>query len=590
MSATDRDRAFGVALGHHQAGRLGDAEQAYRAILQQHPDDSDSLHLLGLVAFQTGNFEPALELIERALRIRPDGAIYHNSRGQVLERLGRFADARSSYETAVALDPEYAEGFNSLGHVLEREDRLTESQAHYETAIRLNPSYAEAHTNLGNVLKDCGALDQAISAYRRAIALRPDLPALHSNLLLTLHYHSDISPRDLAAEHRHWTERHAAPHDAATRPHANDASPERRLRIGYVSPDFREHAIARFILPVLEAHDGRNVEVFAYSDAPRPDATTGRVRAAVDVWRDVAGLDPDRLAATVRDDRIDILVDLAAHSGGNRLDVFARKPAPVQVTWLAYCSTTGLDAIDYRLSDRFLDPDDEDLSHYSEETFRLPGCYWCYSPPEGPASEWPAPERDADAPHPTFGCLNNFAKVTDRTLELWMQILSRVPDARLLLYTRAKRHRERVKDAMQRAGLDPARLDPVGRQSFDDYLRTYRRIDVALDPTPYGGGTTTCDSLWMGVPVISLAGRTAVSRAGSSLLSHAGLGHLVARTGEQYVRLATELLRDGAELANLRRELRGRLESSPVMNAPEFTRGLEATFRAMWRRWCAART
>lgn len=581
MHSSRIDQTFTSALQDHQAGRLAEAEQAYRQILRQQPEHSDSLHLLGVIAFQTGNLEPALALIQRAVALRPDGAIYRSNLGQVLERLGRIEDAARAYEAAIELDPNYAEAFNNLGHVLERQDRLAEAETNYLKAIALNPEYAEPHTNLGNVLKDRGELDEAIAAYRRAIALRPDLSLLHSNLLLTLHYHPGYSPAELADEHRVWAERHVAPLAPARRPHGNEPDPDRRLRIGYVSPDFREHAVARYILPVLQRHDRRQVEVYAYSDVTRPDGLTELMRARCDRWRDVAAISDAALADAVREDRIDILVDLAVHSGRNRLLTFARKPAPVQVTYLGYCSTTGVDAIDYRLTDRFLDPPGEDLSHYVERSIRLPDCYWCYSAPD----RLPIGEREPGPP--TFGCLNNFAKVTAPTLELWMELLRRVPAARLLLYARADRHRDRVREALRRAGLAATRVSFVAWQALEDYLQTYRRIDVALDPFPYGGGTTTCDALWMGVPVVSLTGRTAVSRGGSSLLSNIGLERLVAASKEQYVDLAAGLIGDLDGLGTLRRELRGRMEASPVMDTQGFTQSLEAAFRDMWRSWCA---
>jgi protein O-GlcNAc transferase len=580
------DREFTLALELHQAGRLAEAEQGYRRILERQPEHADSLHLLGVVALQTGHLDSALALVQRAIALRPDGAVYRNNLGQILERLERGDDAAQAYDAALALDPHYAEACNNRGHLLQRRDRLADAEADFRKAIRLDPRYAEPHTNLGNLLKDRGELDEAIASYRRAIALRPDLSLLHSNLLLTLHYHRDYSPADLLREHRQWADRHVAPLIGARQPHGNAPDPERRLRIGYVSPDFREHALARFVLPAFERHDRAHVEIFAYSDVARPDAVTALIETEVDHWRDVHAQSDDRLADTVRDDRIDVLVDLAAHSAHNRLLVFARKPAPLQVTYLAYCSTTGVDAIDYRLTDRFLDPPGEGEAHYTESSVRLPGCYWCYSAP--PVATPPSTERGAGPP--TFGCLNNFAKVTDATLSLWTQLLRRVPEASFVLYARGENHRERVRAAFRQAALAESRVSFVGWQSLQDYLETYRRIDVALDPFPYAGGTTTCDALWMGVPVVSLTGSTAVSRAGSTLLTHAGLPECVARNEAEYLELAARLLRDGARLSTLRAGLRERLSTSPVMDARTFTRGLEATYRQMWRSWCATRT
>jgi protein O-GlcNAc transferase len=574
------DRAFALALEHHRAGHLAEAEKAYRAILQRAPQHADSLNLLGVIALQTGNVESAFELVRRAVALRPDAAACRNNLGQVLERLGRDDEAASCYEAAIELDPSYAEPHNNLGVLRARRDALADAESHYAKAIELDPQYAEPHTNRGNLLKDRGELDAAIACYRRAVEIRPDLSQLHSNLLLALHYHPDHSPADLLREHRAWSARHVTPLAAARRPHGNDREPGRRLRVGYVSPDFREHPVARFVLPLFREHDRDQVEVFAYSDATTPDVVTHLVRNRVDRWRDVAVLSDQQLAEAVRADGIDVLVDLAAHSARNRLLTFARKPAPVQITYLAYCSTTGVDAIDYRITDRLLDPPGEPR-HYTEASLELPRCYWCYStPPLG------RPTAERRSGPPTFGCLNNYAKVTDLTLALWARLLRRVPEAQLLLYARTEAHRDRVHRALREAGVDEARAIFVGHQSLALYLETYRDIDVALDPHPYGGGTTTCDALWMGVPVVSLAGRTAVSRAGATLLSNVGLDHLVTRSADEYVERAAELIRDQGRLAELRRRLRGGLESSPVMNGAQFARDFEAVLRNAWRAWC----
>jgi predicted O-linked N-acetylglucosamine transferase (SPINDLY family) len=380
------DEAFALALELHRAGRLAEAEQGYRAILVRAPQHADSLNLLGVIALQTGNLEAALALVRRAVALRPDAAVCRNTLGQVLERLGRDDEAAGCYEGAIDLDPAYAEAHNNLGVLRARRDQIEAADALYRKAIELDANYAEPHTNLGNLLKDRGELDAAIGCHRRAIEIRPDLSQLHSNLLLTLHYHPDYSPADLKREHLAWAERHVAPLKRVRRPHENSADPDRRLRIGYVSPDFREHPVARFMLPLLREHDRQQVEVFAYSDVASPDPVTGMVRRHVDHWRDVATLGDAQLADAVRADGIDVLVDLAAHSAHNRMLTFARKPAPVQVTYLAYCSTTGADAIDYRITDRFLDPPGEE-GHYTETSIHLPRCYWCYSaPPLGRAA------------------------------------------------------------------------------------------------------------------------------------------------------------------------------------------------------------
>ena len=581
------DQAFAEALSHHQSGRLAAAEQGYRQILEADPEHADSLHLLGVIGLQTGHLEAALDLVQRAVRLRPDGAVYHSNLGQVLERLDRLEEAEQAYRTAIDLDPASAEACNNLGRLLQSQGRLNEGEASLRRAIELNPAYAEPHTNIGNLLKDRGDLDGAIAAYRRAIELRPDLSMLHSNLLLTLHYHADYSPAALAREHALWAGRHVAPLESERAPHDNEPDPDRVLRIGYVSPDFREHAVARFMLPLLESRDRRAAEVYAYADLAQPDSVTAKIRQHVDHWRDTGTMSDAALTRAIRGDRIDILVDLAAHSGGNRLLTFARKPAPVQVTYLAYCSTTGVDAIDYRLTDRFLDPETEDQTHYAEQSVRLPHCYWCYTAPELPGKALPDSGRMPGPP--TLGCLNNFAKVTDATLRLWGHLLERVEEARLLVYARAEWHRNRVREALGRAGISAERLDFVDWQPLGQYLDTYRSIDVALDPFPYTGGTTTCDALWMGVPVVTLTGGTAVSRGGATLLSNVGLNELIAGNEAEYIEIAASLLRDTDRLTAMRHGLRDRLLASPVMDARGFAAGLEDAYRTMWRAWCRIR-
>ena len=368
-------------------------------------------------------------------------------------------------------------------------------------------------------------------------------------------------------------------------PHLNNRSPDRRLRVGYVSPNFGSHPVGRFLLPLLESHDKESFETFCYASVEIADAMTDRCRAHADVWRDMLGLSDEQVAHAIRQDRIDILVDLTMHMRRNRLLVFARKPAPVQVTYLAYCGTTGLSTMDYRLTDPYLDPPGQDERFYSELSVRLPETYWCYRPAieTPPVNAQPALE----AGHVTFGSLNNFCKVTPPALAAWSRLLQAVPKSWLLLHAHPGSHRDRVCEFLNEQGISPERVVFVDFQPMAEYFGVYQRIDVALDPFPYGGGTTTCDALWMGVPVVSLAGQTAVGRGGLSILSNIGLPELVACDTEQYVRIAAELAQDLPRLRDLRATLRQRMQSSPLMDVPRFARNIEAAYREMWRRWCA---
>jgi predicted O-linked N-acetylglucosamine transferase (SPINDLY family) len=387
-----------------------------------------------------------------------------------------------------------------------------------------------------------------------------------------------------------WEQTYARPLEAQIEAHTNDRSQDRtstrsvesRLRVGYVSPDWREHPIGRFMLPLLSNHDHERFEIFCYSDLARPDALTKRLRDLADVWRDTAGLPDDRVARLIRADRIDILVDLTMHMAGSRLLTFARKPAPVQVTYLAYCGTTGLPTIDYRLTDPYLDPPGSDERFYSEWSVRLRS-YWCYEPLDGaPDVQLPPAQLAARV---TFGCLNNFCKVSPESLATWCRLLRALPSSRLLLHAAEGVHRERLRKRAAAEGIEPQRIEFVGTFPVAKYLEQYHRIDIALDPFPYPGGTTSCDALWMGVPVVTLPGVTAISRGGLSILSNLELPELVAASPDEYVRIAAELAANLPRLADLRATLRERMRISPLMDAPGFARDIEAAYRRMWQEW-----
>jgi predicted O-linked N-acetylglucosamine transferase (SPINDLY family) len=462
---------------------------------------------------------------------------------------------------------------------------LDEAAACYQMAIALKPDFAEAYNNLGKVHEDRGQLEQAIACYRRAVALKPASARIHSNLVYALHFDPASSPESIYVEHRQWNEVHAKQFAAMRQAHSNDPSPDRPLRVGYVSADFYQHSVGRFLLPLLGAHDREQFKTFCYASQLQDDAYTERLRRHAVVWRNVFGLDDQQLADLIRSDRIDILVDLSMHMAGNRLLVFARKPAPVQVTYLAYCSTTGLDMIDYRLTARDLDPPGLNDRYYSEQSVRLPETYWCYDPGiVTPAvNALPAISRGKI----TFGSLNSFCKVTPATLDLWSRLLIATAGSRLLLHCHPGSHRTWVREFLHERGIVPDRVTFADFVPLTQYFEQYGDIDIALDPFPYCGGTTTCDALWMGVPVISLVGHAAVSRSGLALLSSVGLAELAAKTPEEYLRTAAQLAADVSRLKELRESLRQRMRNSPLMDAPRFARHVEAAYRMMWRRWCA---
>jgi predicted O-linked N-acetylglucosamine transferase (SPINDLY family) len=403
-------------------------------------------------------------------------------------------------------------------------------------------------------------------------------------MLFAMHLSDSIDAAELLREHQRWATRFAKPLVKQIPVHANDRSPERMLRIGYVSPDLHDHPVATFLLPILETHARQQFHITCYNNSWIEDEMTGRLRAVAQTWRLTPDWTDERLARQIVEDRIDILVDLAQHSDGNRILFFARKPAPVQVTYLGYPGTTGLGTFDGRLSDPHIDPLANGELFSTEPIERLPETFWCLRPI--PAAPLVAPPPAIQRGTISFGCLNKFAKVSPAALRFWATILHRVPESRLMLSAPPGDHRQRILDVFGANGVSSERIEFVAKQCFPDFLALHHQIDIALDPFPYNGGTTTCYALWMGVPVITLAGTTGVQRSGASLLSNVGLPELIATTQEQYVQVAIDLAGDLRRLSELRVTLRDRMTASPLMDVPRFVGNLEAIYRRLWRKWC----
>jgi protein O-GlcNAc transferase len=566
-------------------GKLDEAVACYLHAIELAPGFAEAHNNLGTVLRDQGKLDEAIACHRRALELKLDFAEAHYNLGNVLKDQGKGDEAIECYYRALELKPGFVEAHFNLGITLKDQGKLDEAVACYGRILELKPEYAEAHDNLGTVLKDQGKLDEAIACHRRALELKPGFADAHSNLLYTLQFCADQENRRIYAEHLRWSRRYAEPLKRFIQPNSNERSPNRRLRIGYVSADFNKHPVGRFLLPLLESHNHQEFEIFCYASVRSPDSITDLCRTHADVWRNVLDSDDEQLARIVRQDQIDILVDLTMHMANNRLLAFARKPAPVQVTYLAYCGTTGLNTIDYRFTDPYLDPTGQDGECYFERSIRLPETYWCYRPMAGAPEENALPALQGGPV--MFGCLNNFAKVTLPTLVAWGRILQAVPNSRLLLHAGVGSHRARVQEILAQQDISPDRVVFTEKVGGTEYFRLYQSIDVALDPFPYGGGTTTCDALWMGVPVVTLVGRTAVGRGGLSILSNIGLVNLVAYDPEQYIRIAVELVQDLPELDRLRGALRNRMQCSPLMDASRFARNIEAAYRSMWQDWCA---
>ena len=538
------------------AGRPAQAEFVCRQVVQQQPQ----------------NFEAQLHL------------------GTALAQMGRLDEAESCLLKAARIRPDHAGVYINLGHVYRSRDLPAEAIRFYGQAIERAPSYAPTYQSLGSAYREVGKIDEATECFRRAVGLEPGAHRVHSNLVYLLYYHPRYSPEAVFAEHRQWARLHADPLLPTSLHYVNDRDPNRRLRVGYVSPDLRNHVIGMYVEPVIQNHNRQDIQIFCYSDAAgRSDELTARLRSRVDDWRDTRALTDEQLADAVRRDGIDILVDLTLHMAGNRLTVFARRPAPIQMTYLAYPGTSGMAAMDYKVTDVHLDPPGLTERYHSERLLRLPGSYWCYTPPPN------CPEVNAlpagDSGPVTFGALNSFAKVNPQVVAEWAKVLNATPGSRLLvLIAGGERGSTEARAMLQRGGIDGQRVEFLGRRPRAEFCRYFHRVDISLDPFPYNGHTTSLDSLWMGVPVVTLEGESAVGRAGVSILSNLGLPELIARGGDDYVSKAVALANDKPLLQSLRRSLRPRMAQSALTNGPRIAAESESLYRAAWREWCSGRT
>ena len=615
------EQTLKIAAEYHRGGQFNAARSLYEEILREIPDQPVALHLLGVLAAQVGDTAAGVGWIRRAIQVWPHDVTFHINLAYILEGAGRIEEAAEAYREALELAPRDADlhfrhgntlrllglmepaglqfeevlrlepghvgALNNLGLIRAEAGRLDGALALCREAVRLAPNSAMAHSNLGHDLKLAGQIHEAVEAYRRATELEPGDAHYHSNLVYAQVFDPAASAEMIREELARWNVRHGAPLGARVGPHTNDADPERRLRIGYVSPDFCSHCQSLFTIPFLEHHDHAAFEIFCYASVERPDGHTRRIIGHADVWRDVRSLDDAALCDLIRADRIDILVDLTMHMAHGRPLVFARKPAPLQVAWLAYPGSTGLTVMDYRFTDPYLDPPNSGVDKlYAEKSLRLAATFWCYDPLDASPPVVGPPPALANG-YVTFGCLNNFCKVNEGVLKLWAPVMAGMAGARLVLLADEGQHRERTLAVLEGLGVSRQRVCFESKRPRAEYLRLYQRIDIGLDTLPYNGHTTSLDSYFMGVPVVTLVGGTVVGRAGLSQLTNLGLGELIARTPEEYVRITADLARDLPRLAVLRGTLRERMRNSPLMDAPRFARDIERAYREMWRQWCA---
>ena len=579
------DASYNLGIALHAQGMWDEAVTSYRRVVALRPDYAEAHSNLGNSLHAQGELDEAVESYRRALAHKPGFAEAHYNLGVVLEAQGKLDEAASSYERALIHRPNYSEAHYNLGVVFQAQGKVDEAVASHQRALAYRPDFAQAHYNLGVALQAQGNLDAAITSYRQALTHQPAYAKAHSNILMAQHYMADVSNAGLLKSTLAFGETFERPSAAPPRP--GDLDPARRLRIGYVSGDFRIYPVGYFLTRVLAAHDPDRVEVFCYSNSRTDDAMTGRLRDASTHWRCIAGMADTDAASLIRSDAIDILIDLSGHTDRNRLLLFTLRPAPIQASWLGYFGSTGLAAMDYVLMDAASIPSGEER-WFREAVVRLPYGRFCYQAPETAPSPEDPPSLHRG--YVTFGSFNNVAKISSGAMQLWAQVLQATPGSRLLLKWNSLSEegaRRRLAASLVAAGIPSDRLELRGRSPHADMLAEYGDVDIALDPFPFGGGLTSCEALWMGVPVLTLPGERPASRQTLGFLRQVGLEELVASSPADYVARAASLAADPQRLIDLRRGLRSRLAVSPMCDGPLFTAALESAFREMWRRFCS---
>lgn len=603
---------FDLALDQHRRGNLDAAQSAYTAILARCPRHAGALMGLGLIAHARGEPAKALELLEQARRIEPRNPAVLNNLGLALSAAGREEEAQAAWRRALTVEPLLADAHVNLGNADAKAGRVEAAEQRYRRALAADPrcvaaaanlggalvarrAYSEAvrlleqaaagdpanadvRVNLGRAWSECGMAREARLAFEKAVRLRPGDGPANSNLLLALHYCDDVDAASIAEAHRVWAGR-LEPAGPAPRPVAPADRPP-RLRVGLLSGDFNDHAVMRFLAPLLERHDRARTELLCYYTGRRDDAFTGEARSRAAAFVQARAMPDAMLAKRIREDDLDVLVDLAGHSAGGRPGVLARRPAPVQASWLGYLDTTGLRAVDFRLTDAVCDPPGLTEELHSEALWRMTAM-WCYRPRADSPEAAPCPAQASG--RVTFGSLNNPAKLSAATLSLWAAVLGAVPGSRMLLHAHDDPLcRGRLREAFRARSIGPERIAFVGRESAQAYLRRFAEIDVLLDTTPYSGGTTSCDALWMGVPVVTLAGDRPFSRTSASVLHAAGRAQWIAKDREEYVRIARSLVLDLPALAGLRSTLRDSVAASRLRDEDAMVAEFTNALAGMW--------
>ncbi len=583
------DRALEIMPSHAEAlfnlgdllffaGNSADAEKYYAKAVAARPTFAEGYMALGRAHFDAGQFDEALLCFDGMIALAPASATALIWRGIVLREMQRVDEALLAFESATVLSKRPEEGYALVGSTYRQLGDNASADDFANRALELEPDHAVALNLKGNLALHGGNVDEAIAWYLRAARSDPDFPMYAQNALFAMNYSDEVDAAVLLGAHRQWGWKQTTVRTPQRRPRTSALG--RRLRVGLVSPDLISHSVAHFVAPLLHYFDRSSLEIYCYSNNRKADAVTESFRGLATGWRGVAGKNDQSVAEMIYRDEIDVLIDLAGHTADNRLGVFLRGPAPMQLTWLGYPTTTGLPRMQYRLSDAVVDPDGAS-SFNTETVLRLPNSYFCYMPAQEapPVSALPLASRG----HPTFGSFNNLAKMTGSTLRLWAQVLEAVPDSRLILKNLSlgdARVREAFASRLEQSGIDPRRVELIGFEiQRTQHLMLYNEIDVSLDTFPYNGATTTCEALWMGVPVVTLAGQTHASRMGASILAAAGHDDLVALDADQYVEICCGLAGDPAVLAQRRASLRPSLADSALMDHGQFNLDFESLLR-----------
>ncbi|WP_223247410.1 tetratricopeptide repeat protein [Sulfuriferula sp. AH1] len=567
-----------------ELGRLTEAEVSYQRALEIRPDLAEAHYNLGNCLKESGRLNEAEDSYRRALGIKPDYVQVYSNLGIMLNGIGRPDEAEASLRLALQLKPDYVQAHSNLGNILQDMGRLAEAEASYRRALEIRPDLAETYNNLGNVLQDMGRLDMSEASYRQALQLKPGYFKAHSNLLFSLNHSASNAPSYGFAEAQLYGRKLSQQVASRFTEWSCTLHPE-RLRIGFVSGDFKNHPVGYFLENLLNHLDSAAVELIAYPTDSHVDEFTARIKSLFSAWKPLSGLSDETAARLIHSDSVHVLIDLSGHTRYNRLPVFAWKPAPVQVSWLGYFATTGVAEMDYLIADPWTLPESEEI-HFTERIWRLPETRLCFTPPDIELDISPLPALTNGCI--TFGCFNNLTKMNDEVIALWSRVLVSVPGSRLFLKAKQLTElkvREHTVERFAEHGVDADRLILEGPGSREKYLATYHQVDIALDPFPYTGGTTSVESLWMGVPVLTLTGASFLSRQGVGILMNAGLPEWVATGKDDYVRRAALLTGDLQRLSALRNGLRQRLQMSPIMDARRFAIHFESAVRSMWEAW-----